>query len=248
MLEDKIYFLYRHCYASGPKEGQPFYIGIGVKPPAFRKHNREYERAYFTHGRKKHWNNIVSKYGYIIEIVCDNIQSKDEVVLKEIEFIKLYGRMEDGGMLCNYTNGGEGAFGRKVSEETKLKISLANRGPNYDETEKTRIKKSSRISIDQVVSIKISLNEGAMVKDIAKEVGVEQHTVTRILHNRAYKDVLPIIQDSPRLENGTRLTKHDIICIRQLKRIVSNKDLCEMFKISGDIVVGINQGRYWNCL
>ena len=42
--------------------------------------------------------------------------------MKEIEFIELYGRKDlNKGPLVNFTNGGEGQYGRKDSIETKLK-------------------------------------------------------------------------------------------------------------------------------
>jgi len=101
-------------------KNEPFYIGIGKK----------LSRAYEKTRRNNHWQNIINKTTYIIEILIDDI-SWEDAQKKEIEFIKLYGRIDLGlGTLCNHTNGGEGSYGRlyKHSEETKLKISNNRRG------------------------------------------------------------------------------------------------------------------------
>ena len=39
-----------------------FYIGIG-----------SIKRAYLKHGRNKHWNNIVNKTNYQVEIIAENL-------------------------------------------------------------------------------------------------------------------------------------------------------------------------------
>lgn len=126
--EEYPYYVYVHYRNDN---GQPFYVGVGKKPSVFRQPNREYLRAYAKTSRTLHWKNIVKKYGYTIEIIVENIPSVDEAFSKEKEMIALYGRIIDGGLLCNYTMGGEGAFGRVCSEESKKRIGNANRGKKH---------------------------------------------------------------------------------------------------------------------
>lgn len=92
----------------------PFYVGKG-------KNNR----AHSKHNRSKYWNNIVKKYGYIIEIIEENL-SEDKAFKKETEFVKLY--KSQGFCEANFTDGGDGASGAVRSEETRQKMSEAAKG------------------------------------------------------------------------------------------------------------------------
>ena len=112
-------FVYRHIRLD---KNEPFYIGIGS--------DAKYKRANSINPRTKHWKNIISKTEYRVDIVMDNL-SWDEACEKEKEFIAIYKRNCDGGILCNLTIGGEGAFGRILSEETKSKISKKVSGINH---------------------------------------------------------------------------------------------------------------------
>lgn len=97
---------------------QPFYIGIGVNE----------KRAHSSKGRNKHWQRIVDKCGYEVQILFDNL-TYDEAKEKEIEFITLYGRSNiSNGLLCNLTDGGDGSVGYKPTEEALLKISQTSKG------------------------------------------------------------------------------------------------------------------------
>jgi hypothetical protein len=105
--------VYRHIRLD---TNQPFYIGIG----------KSIVRSVSTRNRNKHWNNIVSTSEYKVEILLNDI-SWEEAIIKEIEFIKLYGRKDLGkGNLCNFTDGGQGSVGYKLSIESKEKISKNN--------------------------------------------------------------------------------------------------------------------------
>jgi hypothetical protein len=106
--------LYRHIRLD---TNQPFYIGIG----------RTENRAYSKDRRNKHWWAIVNKAGYKTQIMLDDL-SWDEACEKEKEFIKLYGRKEFGGLLCNKTDGGEGSINVVCSTETRQKLSKVSKG------------------------------------------------------------------------------------------------------------------------
>lgn len=107
-------YLYRHIRLD---TNMPFYIGIGVR-----------NRAYSTHNRNKYWHHIVNKVGYEVEIVLDDL-IWGKAVEKEKEFIKLYGRKDNGtGVLINLTDGGEGMLGWKCPDEIKKALSAARKG------------------------------------------------------------------------------------------------------------------------
>lgn len=109
-------YVYRHIRLD---KNEPFYIGIGKLP--------NYKRAYETQKRNDFWRNVVAKTDYEVEILFDNI-TWEEAEKKEIEFIALYGKRDNGtGCLVNISDGGGGSKGFKHSEEAKKKISLASK-------------------------------------------------------------------------------------------------------------------------
>lgn len=106
--------VYRHIRLD---TGKPFYIGIGNK----------INRAYDKRGRSDYWKRIANKHGYEVQIMVDDL-TYEEAKLKEKELIKLYGRDNNGGLLCNRTEGGDGTVGIIVSEKTRKKLSEINTG------------------------------------------------------------------------------------------------------------------------
>ena len=95
-----------------------FYVGIG------KLDNRPYSKA----NRNKWWKNIVEKADYHVEIIQEDISWEDACDL-ECLLISLYGRRDLGtGSLVNLTEGGEGVVGQVMSEETKIKMSNSKKG------------------------------------------------------------------------------------------------------------------------
>jgi group I intron endonuclease len=89
--------------------------------------------------------NSIEKYGWEnhkFEIIEECI--KEELKEREIFWIKYY--KNNGAKLCNLTIGGEGNNGGTHSEETKKKLSLANKGKNkYPKSIQTKEKLSVSI-------------------------------------------------------------------------------------------------------
>jgi hypothetical protein len=113
-------YVYRHIRLD---KNEPFYIGIGS--------DMTYKRAKEKSRRSQLWNKIIAKTDYEVEIIFDDI-SYHEAKSKEIEFIKLYGRIDLGnGTLANLTNGGDGTI--NPSQETRDKISKVNKGRKNSE-------------------------------------------------------------------------------------------------------------------
>lgn len=136
-------YVYRHIRLD---KNEPFYIGIGKLP--------NYKRAYEKQKRSEFWHNIVSKTDYEVEILFDNL-TWEEAEKKEIEFIALYGKRDNGtGTLVNIADGGGGSKGFKHSENAKKKISIASknmiRKPISEETkEKIRKTLTGRVGINK---------------------------------------------------------------------------------------------------
>lgn len=109
-------YLYRHIRLD---TNEVFYIGIGVGHRAWQKFHRNI-----------HWRRIVSKTGYIVEVMIDDL-TWEQAIEKEKEFIAIYGRRDKKmGTLVNLTDGGEGMLGYITPDEVKRKISSKKKGIN----------------------------------------------------------------------------------------------------------------------
>ena len=129
-----------------------FYVGIG----------KSKTRAFIKRGRNALWKNIVTKYGYDIELTHQDI-SWEEACSIEKYLISFYGRRNLGkGTLCNMTDGGEGEASsiqknamNDISLKQKIGIATKNRWKDEEMrkkiitsmlgricSEETRIKKS----------------------------------------------------------------------------------------------------------
>ena len=106
-------YIYKHIRLD---TNEIFYIGIGS--------DLNFQRSRDKTDRTDFWKAIVNKSKYNIEIITNNI-TWEEACIKESELINLYGRRDlNQGTLVNMTNGGEGAYGRCISNQTKQKISI----------------------------------------------------------------------------------------------------------------------------
>ena len=101
-----------------------FYVGKGSG-------NRHKSHLY----RNKHWHGIVKKHGLYAEKIA-SWKTHEEALEHEKFLIWCFRDM--GINLCNMTNGGDGIFGFKHSDETKKIISISSAGRNP--TEETRKK------------------------------------------------------------------------------------------------------------
>lgn len=98
-----MYYLYRHIRLG---KNEPFYMGSGTIQDS-KKYKEIYKRAYCKYNRNDHWINITKISEYTVDILYHS-NSRIEICKKEIEFIKLYGRIDlKNGTLVNLTNGGD---------------------------------------------------------------------------------------------------------------------------------------------
>lgn len=115
-----MYYLYRHIRLD---KNEPFYIGVGKR---YAKNQQPYKRAFLKTGRNNEWGKVISETNYEVEILYET-DSEDDIFKKEIEFIKIHGRVDLGnGTLVNLTAGGQGLF--NPSESTRKKVSTAMMG------------------------------------------------------------------------------------------------------------------------
>lgn len=123
---------YLYCFYRNDT-GSPFYIGIGKKHNGWERcitHTQEYRRMYNLLARSTYFKNIVNKVEFTCEILLEST-SYSFVKEKEKEFITLYGRKSNDGLLVNMTDGGDGNSEVLISEKhRKLLSSLKSGGKN----------------------------------------------------------------------------------------------------------------------
>jgi len=112
-----------YTYAYLREDKTPYYIGKGKG-----------KRIYSTTRALK-----LPKDKSRIILLKQNL-TEEEAFRHEIYMIALFGRKDLGtGILRNLTDGGEGASGRILTEETKKKIGEANKGKTLSEENKRKI-------------------------------------------------------------------------------------------------------------
>lgn len=115
------HYIYLHRKASN---GEPFYIGKGK----LRRSMKGYERAHACDHRSAFWGRVVTKHGFIVEIIAHCITDTEAQRL-ERQLISEYGRKNIGrGPLVNLTDGGDGHAGIIVSAALRALRSKNSRG------------------------------------------------------------------------------------------------------------------------
>jgi len=129
-----------YTYAYLREDGTPYYIGKG-------KGKRLYQ--------KDKWHNPPKDRSRII-FLKENL-TEEEAFRHEIYMINVFGRKDLGnGILYNKTDGGDGASGCIRSEESKRKISEANKGKILSKETKRKISDASK-NISEKTRIKLSV-------------------------------------------------------------------------------------------
>jgi hypothetical protein len=176
-------YVYRHIRLDTM---QPFYVGIGSDSSEF------YKRANNKTKRNEYWKRIVEKSGYRVDILVDGL-TRSEALEKEIEFIKIYGRVNiNTGILCNLTDGGEGTLGsvrtpeqraklkgvigmwmvgKKASEETKRKISIKSSNISEETRKKLSIASSNKKhTYETILKMRISQQKPPMTDEVKQKL------------------------------------------------------------------------------
>ena len=154
--------VYRHIRKD---KNIPFYIGIG----------RDRDRPYNKKDRSIFWKNITNKTEYFVDVLLDNL-TKKEAIQKEIEFIKLYGRVDlKNGSLCNMTCGGEGtsSLNKELEDCRRTKISDSLKGRKH--SDKSKLKMS--IGQKNRVTVTIDDIEYHSLRQAALALGIHKNTV-----------------------------------------------------------------------
>lgn len=208
-------YVYRHIRLD---KNEPFYIGIGSQD--------KYRRAYIKQSRNQLWKNIVAKTDYEIEIMFDEI-SWQEANNKEIEFISLYGKKENGGTLANLTDGGGGIIGYRHTEEAKRKISLESknriRQPRTEETkQKLRLANLGKVGPNKGKSPSKETRE-KIANTLTGRVGSNKG---KKMSEETKRKIIATKKGKPSLKKGIKISEETKRKVSEsLKRYFENKKL-----------------------
>ena len=153
-----------------------FYVGIAKSEKRFYSH----------HNRNVHWKRIAEKCGYEVDVLIRGCTWEDACKIEK-GLIESLGRKDlRAGSLTNMTDGGEGASGIILSEESKCKISLANRGEkNVMKNPKIAKKVSQKLKLINVVPIEqYSLDKKLIrsfysVQDAHRQTGIATSSISK---------------------------------------------------------------------
>jgi hypothetical protein len=161
----KMAYVYRHIRLD---KNAPFYIGLGTDD----KHKRAFEKT----RRSSFWKRVASK-GYEVEILMDGL-TKEQAAEKEIEFISLYGRIDNGtGCLVNMTDGGDGTIGKVFTPEYRAKLSVKAKGRRYSEEYRSVMNKAR-------VGSKWTPEQCKRLSEIKRENGTPTYDHVRALRSK----------------------------------------------------------------
>ena len=147
-----------------------FYIGMGSIKRSKDRGKR----------RNEHWNNIVNKTDYEIEIVAEGLDW-DTACELEILLISEYGLNN----LSNLTLGGEGYLGYSHTEEFKNKLSKLNSERVWTEESREKMSKSKTGTImpesfRKQMSERFKNNNPRSIKVINTETNIIYQTITEV--------------------------------------------------------------------
>jgi hypothetical protein len=138
------HYVYRHIRLD---KNVPFYVGVGTSSTKSKTFKTSFFRAFDFKKRNQAWKRVYNKTEIRVEIIYES-DDYQEVLAKEIEFIKLYGSIIDSkdNPLVNLTYGGQGQVGFKHSQESKNKMSKTRKSKTYPVSPEERKARSIRFS------------------------------------------------------------------------------------------------------
>lgn len=181
----KKYYIYRHIRLDTNK---PFYIGVGTVD------GRDlYKRAFsysISAKRSLKWYNIFNKTDVSVDIIFQS-NNREEIFLKEIEFISLYKRESEGGSLVNNSLGGRGTGGAILNLTTERRIRMAARC----HAQRGELHPSAKLKESDVLKAICLINKGYKHDFISKEVlGLSKYMLFRIRKGLAWKHLFHLIE------------------------------------------------------
>lgn len=169
------------------------------------------------------------KYGFestVWEILeCE--KQKEELYDLEIKHIANY-KSSDRKLGYNMTDGGEGRYNSKHTEESLAKISGSN---NH----------GAILNEEQVEYIKIKLSEGVGATEIARGFGVDRTVIKNIKIGKNWKNIRPDLNDKIEIRDANMIRKF----VPEIKKMMiegySNHEISDKFDIIRQNITAIRR-------
>ena len=212
--------VYRHIRLD---TNQPFYVGIGASMG----------RAHSKNHRNNHWHAITNKTDYRVDILFEDV-TYSFAKEKEIEFIEIYKRKEDGGLLCNITKGGEGCLGLKHTDEAKAKMSARNKGKKISEEQKKKVSAFHK-GRKRSEETRRKLSESSKGRGLGTKIPEHVKEKMRLSARRGENNSI------------SKLSEIDIINIRELKKSgISQRKIAMQYNVVKNTIASIINGKTWS--
>jgi len=230
------------------------YIGItGDYKRRMRDHFGCYDDCYLHRAIRKY-----GKKEFKHEIIF-GCSSWEDACKEEIEYVKAFNTKRPNGY--NLTDGGEGLS--NPSEEIRKKISKSHIGMNHTVKSKEKMSKikqnisiktrrkmseSSRVFTDnQILEIRKLLVDGIYQKDIAKQFGVQQMTISNIKTGKHYFDVQSDKIDLNKLplRPGKLCGKQILEVKKMLSNSITQNIIAKKFSVDRGIISKIKNNKYY---
>jgi group I intron endonuclease len=204
-LEELQYFVYcfldtrkpgKYSFGDISFDYEPIYIGKGkgVRPKRHLTLYKSYNNRFYSK-----LSSIINNGVEPIYITIKDSLSEEDAFKYEKYFISLIGRIENGGTLTNLSDGGEGQSGFKFSEESKKNMSDNRKGDkNYmfgkSHTDDTKLKISlsnkGRISINKGKKLEdiVGIDKALIIKDRLSKIASERKGDKNGMFGRKHKE------------------------------------------------------------
>jgi len=170
------------------EDGTPYYIGKGKGNRAYRKHRSGMRVKVPPKDR--------------IIFALKNLTER-QAFDNEREFIKWYGRKDNNtGILRNLTNGGEGPSGFILSEESKRKISEANKGKIISAETRRKISEANKGQISWQKGIPVSEESKRKISEANK--GKVRSEETRLNISKSKKGIIISAETRRKISEATK--------------------------------------------
>ena len=211
---------------------EPFYVGKGKGRRLLN----------LDSGRNKYLKNKINKikklgFKHFVIKIKNNLCEEKSFIL-EIKLIDLIGRKDlNKGPLLNFTDGGEGSSNRIISNKTRKKLSISNKGKHN-----TELKRWDGIYGEKHPRYGKFHSEETKKKISIKNKGIYHTEEWKINHSNMMKGRL-----SGELNHKSILTKKDIIQIKKYlyEGNLKQKHIAKLFGVSPMTISDIKTGKTW---
>ena len=189
-----------YIYGLYDKDENCFYIGKGTGKRLYdHRKNFKKEKAsnHFLYCKLKSFK--TKKKNFFERIIVDNLNEEDALLLEK-EYIKKYKRKIDGGILCNFLEGGNQPPSIKKIKEMYGEIKYKKQ---IEKFKKSLNKKYYEKNLKYVPIIKKYLENRELIKDIAKKLNIHRDTISRWIkiYNLKYDNSKKKILERERLKS-----------------------------------------------